>query len=1542
MWDGEAWVRTGKNPEGPGALRRGLATGYEQTKGLVFDVLPALAYSSFGYDEAATKNLLDFKARMDKLEEQGLKSRVGLEDVKDLGSAGQFALEAIGESPASILATIATGGTGGILGKIAGNRAVAAAESVAAKAALQYGQGRALSPLVARRAEEIASKTGLKVLDEEVQRQAIRQVYNDVGMLAGAAVGTGAQNIPESFANLYDETGELRPGEAFAAGALKSALDLITPIQLLRRTRGPDVADKVSDAIAAKLLKGRKGPAGAVAGTLETMVTEGLTEGAQEFIDQMATTILADKSVDWMRILESSLKGGIGGAPFGAAAGYMGQRSREQREQAEVARIEEAEQQKASQQAAIEDLHRLPEDYQKRREFGEYFYDVAYHNQRVRTLEEGMRREKAKKAEANPAELERYQRDIDYHRGKLDAPEGFAVATRERLTAKLADHYGMNDEEQAALLKMPRNEFEAVLREAAQDPTAISKIPELRDVDFLFTDLPRVQQLLLPPPTPFAYDVPGVGVVSAKQADAIIQRWWGRPSLSEDMTPDREDKARQLNQLDPQVNPQAANIDPNERRMLALNIIFGSDNVQLVQAGEGFAGPTPLPGDTVPKLEPIDRATVTGQVGTREGTYTLDNIYNRVVQALQQAPRKALGKDWLLDAAGVNAEQDPARREALAKLVNDNAASIWGQLTIDKRVKRAGYGSYRAVPPGLRLQELGQKEVERVLNLDTLNKELDKAAQTGENLGLVWLTRSIGKQVLPGEAQAIWDALYEKGAVLPKGMYYRAVPRSEWVAKEPRPKPKPEKVPVKQVTAGKMGEMPANMPAPRWNAQGTEIQPNEPVRSDAETESEIGKAWPKLADLQDKARYLRYIVMREMARTGKEHATVLDLDSGDLTYAHTSDSPDSVTMLDKGGIRDQGRNFIYQHSHPNDTALSGADNTYFVTHPTMVAGFAHGAKGTDSIVTMDPVVRAHLLSDFNTRYDVGLKIGLVWGKAFQHFDRYIPRNVTVKNASREDLFRMQVRAANLAVARLGITQYGDTDPTDLKANISNLDGEIENFYKMMMADKSLDLKGMFAKFPKAVNKAREANGKGYFATYDRLSEQMVEPGGVEAILGERTKAPGRPAKTNAPSVLEGDTGAAEAGRGYPAPEGNYPDVNRLETPRDLTSMGRRAEDWTEVPAVSKRMLTEKVKKNDILFKEAQALWDERPSLTQGVKNLLDMLTMETNRTSKEHAFALSFTDTPEGKFFDFFTTNNNREIRINENSKLARVLYTPFERIFFVHSHPSNVSFSRGDIESFGASAGEKLSLVRGSKGFVGIMVKPDSLWGDAHYGNLAQNAAQAAYQVVKKYVFKNPVIERGYQDGTFSAGQLNLAYTRLLSLAVARLGLIHYTDTAPLSDLDFIPNWREAVESITKSPVAEEIRAAMYSPYVPYGAKEALANGYQYLDEYNRLAKSFGEPGGIEKLLQGPANVAGRAAQAQRPGGVSRATPASARNEPSGTQASLREMVQPLPGTMRQGSLVLPSSMGELAPAMNTLTKELERQDKMADALNEAYSCRI
>ena len=288
-------------------------------------------------------------------------------------------------------------------------------------------------------------------------------------------------------------------------------------------------------------------------------------------------------------------------------------------------------------------------------------------------------------------------------------------------------------------------------------------------------------------------------------------------------------------------------------------------------------------------------------------------------------------------------------------------------------------------------------------------------------------------------------------------------------------------------------------------------------------------------------------------------------------------------MLDKGGIRDQGRNFIYQHSHPNDTTLSGPDNTYFVTHPTMVAGFAHGAKGTDSIVTMDPVVRAHLLSDFNTRYDVGFKIGQVWSKAFQHFENYVPKNVKVgQGLSRYDMFRLRVRIANLATARLGITQYGDTNP-NLRNTFANLDQEVETFYNKVMADKSLDLKGVFAKFPKAVNKAREANGKGYFTTYDRLSERMVEPGGVEAILGERTKAPGRPAKAGPASVSQEDTVDSEANRGYPAPEGNYPDVNRLETPSEIAALteplpSTRKEGSLVVPAEMGKDLTPVVDK----------------------------------------------------------------------------------------------------------------------------------------------------------------------------------------------------------------------------------------------------------------------------------------------------------------------------------------------------------------------------
>lgn len=308
-WDGDKWVRTGKNPEGPGALRRGIATGIESTKGLIADVLPAMIQSAFGYDEAAQKNLDAYKQRMDELKVKGLLAQSTYQDVQNLSTLGSYVGEAVGEAVPS-LATSLLGGLG--LGA----------------AATRMGAGRLLSQQVAKRAaalEAEAAAAGATLSREAAIKAATSEVNREVGTAVGAFGASALQNVPESFASLADE-GQKSLGSALVVGSLKSVLDTLGPIRLLSKTRGTDFSDKLTDLVSARLLKGRPGAAGALGGTLETLVLEGITEGTQELLDQTAKTILADKSVDWTQVVDAALKGGIGAAPAGGAAGAYGAR----------------------------------------------------------------------------------------------------------------------------------------------------------------------------------------------------------------------------------------------------------------------------------------------------------------------------------------------------------------------------------------------------------------------------------------------------------------------------------------------------------------------------------------------------------------------------------------------------------------------------------------------------------------------------------------------------------------------------------------------------------------------------------------------------------------------------------------------------------------------------------------------------------------------------------------------------------------------------------------------------------------------------------------------------------------------------------------------------------------------------------------------------------------------------------------------------------------------------------------------------------------
>lgn len=332
-WDGSQWVR-GKNPEGPGALRRGFATGIESTKGLVADVIPAMVQQALGYEAAAKKNLEEYKKRMDDLKAKNLLAISDINSIKDVSSFLSFAGEAVGQAIPS-LATSVLGGVG------------------AASGAARLGAGRILSNQVAKRAAELEGK-GLAT--EKALEVATKEASQRVGGAVGAFGGSALLNIPESYASLA-EAGDANLGAAFAVGTLKSSLDALGPIRLLSKARGPEFSDKLTDLISARLLKNRPGTAGLVGGSLETFALEGLTEGTQELLDQTAASILADKTIDWDQILTASLRGGIGAAPVGGAVGAYSRRRQEaatQQEAAEKQAAEEAQKQKAAEEESYQ------------------------------------------------------------------------------------------------------------------------------------------------------------------------------------------------------------------------------------------------------------------------------------------------------------------------------------------------------------------------------------------------------------------------------------------------------------------------------------------------------------------------------------------------------------------------------------------------------------------------------------------------------------------------------------------------------------------------------------------------------------------------------------------------------------------------------------------------------------------------------------------------------------------------------------------------------------------------------------------------------------------------------------------------------------------------------------------------------------------------------------------------------------------------------------------------------------------------------------
>jgi hypothetical protein len=278
-------------------IGRGVARGAKQTGSALFDVLPAMAASAVGADEYAAKQMEEAAQTQKEIEQKYGARYKSLSDVKGVGDYIPFALETLAEQVPNIATALVPGAGLGV----AGGRMAATA---------------AAKKLAEREATEAGTKYAAMKTAQGVSR----------GQMGGAFLGSYALNAPEVFENIYEETGgQMEPGAALLAGSVSAALDAVLPAYLLNK-----LTPGVKAGVVERLLEksgmpsdvARKVVGGAVTGA----ATEGPTEAAQEAISIVAEKFVQENPEVWgskefNRLIESGVRGAVGGGGFGAIGG---------------------------------------------------------------------------------------------------------------------------------------------------------------------------------------------------------------------------------------------------------------------------------------------------------------------------------------------------------------------------------------------------------------------------------------------------------------------------------------------------------------------------------------------------------------------------------------------------------------------------------------------------------------------------------------------------------------------------------------------------------------------------------------------------------------------------------------------------------------------------------------------------------------------------------------------------------------------------------------------------------------------------------------------------------------------------------------------------------------------------------------------------------------------------------------------------------------------------------------------------------------------
>ena len=303
--------------QGLGSLMAGgfkrAASGLGST---ITDTLPALAGSALGFNDYAKEQLAEAAEKRKQSEMENPTGFKSYKDVRGVGDAAGYVAETIGELGPDILGLLTGAGAGATIGKRVAARGVE--ELATAKAAETIAKrgltGEAADAYATRLADRAVTQAGAKGAER--------------GTLAGMYGSSVGLNAPDTFESVYEKTGNLEPGIALAFGAAQGVLDTYLPAKILKQ-----LSPAAKDRLAVEIL-GRSSivPNSAkleVAKALGiTTVGEAGTEGLQEVLGILAEqtagakgSLLDTENID--RILNSAIKGAVGGGTFGAPGAIM-------------------------------------------------------------------------------------------------------------------------------------------------------------------------------------------------------------------------------------------------------------------------------------------------------------------------------------------------------------------------------------------------------------------------------------------------------------------------------------------------------------------------------------------------------------------------------------------------------------------------------------------------------------------------------------------------------------------------------------------------------------------------------------------------------------------------------------------------------------------------------------------------------------------------------------------------------------------------------------------------------------------------------------------------------------------------------------------------------------------------------------------------------------------------------------------------------------------------------------------------------------------